>query len=55
MTTSDIEALRVRDPGSLSLDEAGILYLWTRDKIRAFEAKAKRREDTGGGTPDTNE
>jgi DNA-directed RNA polymerase sigma subunit (sigma70/sigma32) len=44
MTRAEIDALRARsnaDLNSLSLDEVGILFLDTRDRIRAIEAKAR--------------
>jgi DNA-directed RNA polymerase sigma subunit (sigma70/sigma32) len=44
LSASDIEALLVRsekDPKALTLDEVGVLFLVTRDKIRAIEAKAR--------------
>jgi DNA-directed RNA polymerase sigma subunit (sigma70/sigma32) len=45
-TLSDVEiqALAKRDesdPGSLSLDEVGVLFLVTRDRIRAIEGRAR--------------
>jgi DNA-directed RNA polymerase sigma subunit (sigma70/sigma32) len=55
MTAADIEALRVRfdrDPNSLSPDEVAVLHLVTREKIRAFEAKAQRKQDKGSDPPD---
>jgi DNA-directed RNA polymerase sigma subunit (sigma70/sigma32) len=55
MTVEEIEALRARfarDPKSLSGVEVAVLYLVTREKIRAFEAKAKRSLDKGGNTPE---
>ena len=48
MSDEEIVALTARserDPQSLSLDEVGVLYLVTRERIRAIEAKAK----SGGG------
>jgi DNA-directed RNA polymerase sigma subunit (sigma70/sigma32) len=57
MSQSDIEALQARfksDPHSLNLDEAGVLFLISREKIRGFEAKARRKrgdpEDPQTGT-----
>jgi DNA-directed RNA polymerase sigma subunit (sigma70/sigma32) len=44
MTDAEIEALRARaliDPQSLTLDESGVLFLVTREQIRAIEAKAR--------------
>ncbi len=55
MTAEEIEALRARfarDPKSLSGVEVAVLYLVTREKIRAFEAKAQRDLDKGGNPPD---
>jgi DNA-directed RNA polymerase sigma subunit (sigma70/sigma32) len=46
MSHSDLQQLEARSksgPKSLTLDEVGILFLWTREKIRALEKKA------GGG------
>jgi DNA-directed RNA polymerase sigma subunit (sigma70/sigma32) len=48
MSADDIEALQSRfkqDPDSLSADEVGVLYIVTREKIRAFEAKARRKKE----------
>jgi DNA-directed RNA polymerase sigma subunit (sigma70/sigma32) len=55
MSAEEIEALRARfdrDPHSLSVDEAGVLFLVTREKIRAFEAKARRKKDRAPDTSD---
>jgi hypothetical protein len=60
MSADDIEALRARfkqDPNSLSADEAGVLYVVTREKILAFEAKARRKKERekdphGSGSPE---
>lgn len=44
MSNEDIAALRARsqrDPQSLSIEEIGVLFLVTRERIRAIEAKAK--------------
>jgi len=51
MTRADIDLLRARSdaaPDSLTLDEVGVLFLETRDRIRAIEAAARRsRNDVG--------
>jgi hypothetical protein len=50
MSDADIEALRKRelaDPASLTVDEAGILFVATRERIRRFERKAGGND--GGG------
>jgi DNA-directed RNA polymerase sigma subunit (sigma70/sigma32) len=55
MSASDIDALMERskrDPKSLSIDEVGILFLVTRERIRAIEARLKSdsgANDNGGG------
>jgi DNA-directed RNA polymerase sigma subunit (sigma70/sigma32) len=44
LTQAEIEALAKRaeaDPRSLTLDELGVLFLVTRDRIRAIEGKAR--------------
>lgn len=44
MSESDLRQLEARskaDLKSLTLDEVGILFLGTREKIRAFEKKAR--------------
>ena len=44
MSDTEIEALRARslvDRASLRLEEVGVLFLVTREQIRAIEAKAK--------------
>ena len=49
MSDEQIAALTARserDPQSLSLDEVGVLYLVTRERIRDIEAQAK---SSGGG------
>jgi DNA-directed RNA polymerase sigma subunit (sigma70/sigma32) len=49
MTMEEIDALHVRsktEPKSLTLDEVGMLFLLTRDRIRALEAGA--RKERGG-------
>ena len=43
MSEAELLALQARsdaDPGSLTLDEVGVLFLVTRERIRAIEAKA---------------
>ena len=48
MSADDIEALRARfkqNPNSLSADEVGVLYVVTKEKVRAFEMKARRKMD----------
>ena len=52
LSDADIEALKARAeaaPGSLTLDEVGVLFLVTRDRIRVIEAKAKRNKGDGSG------
>jgi DNA-directed RNA polymerase sigma subunit (sigma70/sigma32) len=50
MTDAEIDALRARsetDLNSLSLDEVGVLFLVTRDRIRLMEGTArKKRRDS---------
>jgi len=50
MTDAEIDALRARsetDLNSLTLDEVGVLFLVTRDRIRLMEATArKKRRDS---------
>jgi DNA-directed RNA polymerase sigma subunit (sigma70/sigma32) len=44
LNNDELEALAKRaesDPGSLTLDEVGVLFLVTRDRIKAIEAKAR--------------
>jgi DNA-directed RNA polymerase sigma subunit (sigma70/sigma32) len=46
MTAAEIDALQARsktDLDSLSLDEVGVLFLDTRDRIRTIEAKARKK------------
>ncbi len=46
MTDAEIDALRTRseiDLNSLTLDEVGVLFLATRDRIRAIEARARKK------------
>ena len=50
MSDAEIKALRQRhenDPSSLSMDEVGVLYIVTRERIRDYERKA------GGDGDDT--
>jgi DNA-directed RNA polymerase sigma subunit (sigma70/sigma32) len=51
MSAADIDALMQRDPTSLSIDEVGVLFLVTRDRIRAIEAQLKN----DSGTSDNGE
>jgi DNA-directed RNA polymerase sigma subunit (sigma70/sigma32) len=44
MSDVDLKRLEARskaDSKSLTLDEVGILFIWTRERIRAFEKKAR--------------
>ena len=46
MTNAEIEALRTRsetDLDSLTLDEVGVLFLVTRDRIRTIEGNARKK------------
>jgi DNA-directed RNA polymerase sigma subunit (sigma70/sigma32) len=46
LSDTDIEAIAKRaksDPKSISLDELGVLFLVSRDRIRAIEARARRK------------
>jgi len=46
MSDAELEALKVRgrdDPASLSLDEVGVLFLASREQIRAIETAADRK------------
>ena len=46
LTDADLDDLKRRaeaDPASLSLDEVGVLFLVTRDRIREIERKARGR------------
>ena len=48
MTDADVETLRARektDPRSLTIDEVGVLFLITRERIRKLEAKARDPSD----------
>jgi len=52
MTDVDIAGLFARsesDPASLTLDEVGVLFFVTRDRIRAIEAKARSRSGNNDG------
>jgi DNA-directed RNA polymerase sigma subunit (sigma70/sigma32) len=40
---ADLFARSESDPASLTLDEVGVLFLVTRDRIRAIEARARSR------------
>jgi hypothetical protein len=54
MSEADIDALMrgsQRDPASLSIDEVGVLFLVTRDRILAIEAPLKN----DSGTDDNGE
>jgi DNA-directed RNA polymerase sigma subunit (sigma70/sigma32) len=45
LSEAEIDALTKRaesNPESLTLDEVGVLFLVTRDRIRAIEEKARR-------------
>jgi hypothetical protein len=49
MTDAEIDALRTRsetDLNSLTLDEVGVLFLVTRDRIRLMEATARKKRDS---------
>ena len=41
LSDAEIQALAKRDPRSLTLDEVGVLFLVTRDRIRAIEGRAR--------------
>ena len=44
MSDADLQRLEARskvDSKSLTLDEVGVLFIWTRERIRAFEKKAR--------------
>lgn len=52
LSEPEIEALAKRaksDPSSLTLDEVGVLFLVTRDRIREIERRA--RDNGPDGTP----
>jgi DNA-directed RNA polymerase sigma subunit (sigma70/sigma32) len=56
MTAQELEALRLRfdrEPNALSPDEVAVLYLSTKDRIRALEAKAQRNRDKEGNSDDS--
>jgi DNA-directed RNA polymerase sigma subunit (sigma70/sigma32) len=47
LSDAEIQALVKRaesDPTSLTLDEVGVLFLVTRDRIRAIEERARGKE-----------
>ena len=48
MTADETTTLFNRDPQDLSKDEAAVLYIETRERIRVFEAKAQRKRDEEG-------
>jgi DNA-directed RNA polymerase sigma subunit (sigma70/sigma32) len=41
LSDAEIQALAKRVPRSLTLDEVGVLFLVTRDRIRAIEERAR--------------
>jgi DNA-directed RNA polymerase sigma subunit (sigma70/sigma32) len=46
LSEADIDELKRRadsDPGSLTLDEVGVLFLVTRDRIREIEKRVRRQ------------
>ena len=46
MSSAEIDALRARsevDLNSLTLDEVGVLFLVTRERIRTIEARARKK------------
>ncbi len=48
MSDAEIEALRLReqkDPKSLTIDEVGVLYVVTRERIHDLEQHARERDD----------
>jgi hypothetical protein len=48
MSDADIEALRLReqkDPRSLTIDEVGVLYVVTRERIHDLERQATESDD----------
>jgi len=52
MSDAELSALMARsnaDPRSLTLDEVGVLFLVTRDRIRAIEAKALGKGGSSNG------
>jgi DNA-directed RNA polymerase sigma subunit (sigma70/sigma32) len=55
LTDAELKSIEVRfkaDRKSLSEDEVGILYVWTREKIREFEAWAAQRRGDEDGSED---
>ncbi len=55
MTDADLRSIEVRfkaDRKSLSEDEVGVLYIWTREKIREFEEWAAQRRGDDVGSED---
>jgi DNA-directed RNA polymerase sigma subunit (sigma70/sigma32) len=49
MTRAEIDALQARsktDLDSLTLDDVGVLFLETRDRIRTIEATARKKRGT---------
>jgi hypothetical protein len=49
MTRAEIDALQARskaDLDSLTLDDVGLLFLETRDRIRTIEAKSRKKRGT---------
>jgi hypothetical protein len=53
MTDAEIDALRTRsetDLNSLTLDEVGVLFLVTRDRIRLMEATARKKRRASNDT-----
>lgn len=48
MSDAELAALKSRsetDPNSLTLDEVGLVFLITRDRIRTIEAEARKNRD----------
>jgi DNA-directed RNA polymerase sigma subunit (sigma70/sigma32) len=48
MSDAELAALKSRsetDPDSLTLDEVGLVFLITRDRIRTIEAEARKNRD----------
>jgi DNA-directed RNA polymerase sigma subunit (sigma70/sigma32) len=55
MTDAELKSLDARfkaDRKSLSEDEVGVLFIWTRERIREFEKWAAQRRGDDGGTED---
>jgi DNA-directed RNA polymerase sigma subunit (sigma70/sigma32) len=47
MSDAELAALKSRsetDPNSLTLDEVGLVFLITRDRIRTIEAEARKND-----------